>query len=108
MDVIEDIQFENLLKEKQHKQLLTILGKILKEIGDNKTVTIDKVTSEIDLEGLKNMLTFTDIPIAIKSLGDILVEKLGELKRPNDWHFKINRDNSGYIVSVDAKQKESK
>jgi hypothetical protein len=106
---IDEIKFQNLLREKQHKQIIDMMAKILKEIGETKPMFIDRVQADIDFEKLKKVFTFensnNDIPMAIKNIGDTIIKKIESLNKPNSWKFLVNRNNDGYIVSVDANSK---
>ena len=105
---IDEIKFQNLLREKQHKQIIELMSKILTELSTNKNFT--SIKADIDFEKLKKVFTFEnsndDVPMAIKNIGDTIIKKMESLKKPNSWKFLINRDNNGYIISVDANNKQ--
>jgi hypothetical protein len=103
MENIEDIEFDLLLKEKRHKEIIQVLSKIL---GKLETNSISK-SIELSINKLVDKATDEDIPSSISSLGKVIVNKLEELKnpKPQEWKFKITRDNAGYISELIANRK---
>ena len=112
----KQIPIAELLKEKRHNEVKTLLLEMLDIIKTPKTEVEYK---ELDVSGIESAISelnltvdMTEIPMSIKALGDILTNKLEDLKttlktleRPKEWNFKIDRNNKGFIESVNAKAK---
>ena len=103
----EDLEFERLLTEKRHSELIVLLTKML-----------DKPQSSIDLKKIEDLLGLIskkkedDIPKSIKILSENIIksqEKListiNELKnKKGEWTFEVLRNTYGNIYEVKAKQ----
>ena len=103
----EDLEFERLLTEKRHSELIILLTKML-----------DKPQSSIDLKKIEGLLGLIsekkedDIPKSIKILSENIIksqEKListiNELKnKKGEWTFEVLRNTYGNIYEVKAKQ----
>jgi cell surface protein SprA len=98
-----DIEFELLLKEKRHKELIKLLSKILTNL---ETDSISK-SIELSINKLLDKSINDDLPSSISSIGKIIIDKLEELKnpKPQEWKFKIIRDNAGYISELIGNRK---
>jgi hypothetical protein len=98
---VDKEKFELLLKQKNHKEVILLLTKILEKFPETEESSIKEV--------LDMMKKYTEsIPIAIVSIANILSKKLDELKnRPKEnWEFTVTaRDFQGNISTVTAKQK---
>jgi len=99
---LEDMEFNLLLNEKRHKELIEVLKKILLKL---ETTSVSKAI-EVSINKLLDNTAKTDIPSSITAIGKVIVDKLEELKttRNKEWKFKIERNDLGYISSVIAKQ----
>ena len=103
----EDLEFERLLTEKRHSELIVLLTKML-----------DKPQSSIDLKKIEDLLGLisekedSDIPKSIQILSENIIksqEKListiNDLKnKKGEWTFEIMRNTYGNIYEVKAKQ----
>ena len=103
----EDLEFERLLTEKRHSELIILLTKML-----------NKPQSSIDLKKIEGLLGLIsekkedDIPKSIKILSENIIksqEKListiNELKnKKGEWTFEVLRNTYGNIYEVKAKQ----
>ena len=103
----EDLEFERLLTEKRHAELIVLLTKML-----------DKPQSSIDLKKIEDLLGLisekedSDIPKSIQILSENIIksqEKListiNDLKnKKGEWTFEIMRNTYGNIYEVKAKQ----
>ena len=103
----EDLEFERLLTEKRHSELIILLTKML-----------DKPQSSIDLKKIEDLLGLisekedSDIPKSIQILSENIIksqEKListiNDLKnKKGEWTFEIMRNTYGNIYEVKAKQ----
>lgn len=107
----EDKQFELLLNEKKHKELITILTKILVSLDNNSTpITFDNSKVENLLTTLVDK-SDDSIPKSITLIGNAIIKKIEELKiiqQPaiklkEQWEFKVNYDDKGYITTIIAK-----
>lgn len=103
----EDLEFERLLTEKRHSELIILLTKML-----------DKPQSSIDLKKIEGLLGLIsekkedNIPKSIQILSENIIksqEKListiNELKnKKGEWTFEVMRNTYGNIYEVKAKQ----
>lgn len=103
----EDLEFERLLTEKRHSELIALLTKML-----------DKPQSSIDLKKIEGLLGLIsekkedNIPKSIQILSENIIksqEKListiNELKnKKGEWTFEVMRNTYGNIYEVKAKQ----
>lgn len=96
---IEDLQFDLLLQEKRHKELIKILTAILKNI---ETADTDSTKEAITILLQKT----NDIPSSIQSIADAIMTKIEKLhSTKSEWIFDITRDSYGYITTLTAKKK---
>lgn len=106
---IEDKNFELLLSQKKHKELIKKLDSILKELMNTKKedLTIDLSGIEKSIEKINIKSQGEDVPKAILALSDVIVSKIQalETKQISEWTFDIKRDNEGYIDTVKASGK---
>lgn len=108
MDV--DKNFELLLVQKNHKELIKKLDSVLKELMKTGDTTLDLSGIEASIAKINVKSKTEDIPKAILALGDVIVKKIKglEKKQITEWVFKIERDNEGYIDKVKASGTESR
>lgn len=106
--MVEDKEFDKLLEDKRHKELLETLKKIasLLTLEDDTIVqAIDKQCISIDLLN-KNLLDYfgksdknvVDLSVVTKTL-----EKL-KTPKPSNWEFDVVRDKDGLIQTIKGKQ----
>ena len=96
---IEDLQFDLLLQEKRHKELIKILTAILKNI---ETADTDSTKAAIELLLQKT----NDIPSSIQSIADAIMTRIEKMNsKQSEWIFDISRDSYGYITTLTAKKK---
>lgn len=108
----EDIEFNELLKEKRHKDIMTLLTNILKEIT-NKEFNIETTTLDISKleKAIKNINIkqpdLSEIPKSITLLGESIVNKIELIKndKPKQWIHTIKRDSQGLIKNIISKSK---
>ena len=103
---LEDIEFDLLLKEKRHKELIDVLKKILLRLdSDSISKSIEKSISLLITKD-SNKLD-KEIPSSIVSIGNAIIKKIEEINKvqTKEWVFSIERNTYGYISSVIAKQK---
>ena len=108
--MVEDKEFDKLLEEKRHKELLASLKKIatLLTVEDDTLIqAIDKQALGIDLLN-KNLSDYfgksdknvVDLSVITKTLESLKVQKPTSQK----WEFDIIRDKDGFIQNIKAKQ----
>ena len=103
----EDLEFERLLTEKRHSELIILLTKMLNK--PQSSIDLKKIE---DLLGLISKKKEDDIPKSIKILSENIIksqEKListiNELKnKKGEWTFEVLRNTYGNIYEVKAKQ----
>ena len=103
----EDLEFERLLTEKRHSELIVLLTKMLNK--PQSSIDLKKIE---DLLGLISEKKEDDIPKSIKILSENIIksqEKListiNELKnKKGEWTFEVLRNTYGNIYEVKAKQ----
>jgi hypothetical protein len=98
---IESNEFELLLSEKRHKEMIGVLKSIL--------TNLDKLNQTSTKDILDSILASTsEIPASIKAIVGVILVKLEELKvkeQPSEWVFEVDRSLDGYITTVTAKKK---
>lgn len=134
IEEIDDEQFEQLLSDKNHKQLIGMLRELNASIRQNQEVntkiaalversdqlikTVASKLSEIKIEAPEvkpqiNITTNQDKVVGeiakmageLKNNVDALREVAKDNKKPHEWVFDIKRDDTGHISSVTAKPK---
>ena len=103
----EDLEFERLLTEKRHSELIVLLTKMLNK--PQSSIDLKKIE---DLLGLISEKQESDIPKSIQILSENIIksqEKListiNELKnKKGEWTFEVLRNTYGNIYEVKAKQ----
>ena len=97
----EDIKFEQLLKEKHHKELKTILEIIAKKDNNNNNKEI-LLAIEKQINAIKNLpapKVIIEQNQVIETLKKIATEK-------KEWELIVNRDPTTYFIkSLNIKQK---
>lgn len=96
---IDNSEFDLLIKDKRHKELISILKSILKNLdGVNKETTRDL---------LELLISKSDtLPTSIQSIATVIIAKMEELHdKDREWEFEVNRNDYGYITTVTAKRK---
>lgn len=109
MGEIEE-NFDTLLKQKNHKEIIGLLSKMLQELskeGSTSNVIVDTSGIERVIKTLDNASKLDQIPSAIKAIGDAITKKIESLKdnTPKQWIFDIERNKQGLINKVNAKSK---
>lgn len=111
-----DKEFELLLFEKKHKEVISKLNEVLKvfsnieknisniEIPKTDVSNIEKILKQIELKSN----TDKSVPNSIKNIGEVISNKLEELKEKQvkkEYIFNIERNSSGLInvVKVNVK-----
>ncbi len=108
MALTEEREFQSLLKEKNHKEMINVLTKILIEL---------KTEAPPPTEGLENMLkeiaerpVDKTVPTAINAISKEIVKKLNEIKeayvpKPTEWKFDVHytKDDKVDYVTVRGK-----
>lgn len=100
---LEEKNFELLLKEKMHKELIKKLDSILKKIDTNDT-SLDLSGIEVAISQMTVKEEISEIPKSILALSNVILDKIQSIKiqSPTEWDFVIQRDNNGFIESVKA------
>jgi hypothetical protein len=102
MEDLDDKEFNELIKEKRFNEVILILNKILKNLGN-----IDKnlLSSFVDKTSL-NKTDNTDFNKSIELIGLNITKSLENMKnnQQQEWLFNIQRDERGYIESIKAKE----
>jgi len=97
----EEDDFEILLNEKRHKELIDILKKILVNLTQKSDTTnieaiLKKVASNSD----------DSTPKSIELIGEAIINKIKEINTPQvnkEWKFVVNRNNNGFITDIIAR-----
>ncbi len=99
---LERDDFNNLLKEKRHVELIKKLDAILQGLLQEDT-SLDISGIETAIQSITVKEDIQEIPKAILALSDTILSKITELqKSPTEWIFDIERDSNGYIDIVKA------
>jgi hypothetical protein len=97
-----DIEFDALVKEKRHKEMVDILKKILSTMTD-----LNKDHYSVILKKL--LESSESLPGSIKSILEVILKKMDSIKQVNkvvtNWTFKVKRDEEGYIDTIIAEGK---
>jgi hypothetical protein len=117
MEEINDKEFELLLSQKRHSELMIMLNKIFEELGKEQESINNEVNVEIDTSKLENIIKTlnnapdtNDIPKSIQAMGKVLEKHFKAMKFPEPvrkWKHTINRDNQGLyqeIISEEIKK----
>lgn len=103
---IEDKNFELLLSQKKHNELIVKLDAILKELINNKGEAMDTQKIEDAIKKMTVKSEIEEIPKSILALSEVIVSKIQELNtKESEWTFNIERDSDGFIEVVKAKSK---
>jgi hypothetical protein len=108
MEIDTDKDFEALIAQKNHREIIAALGKILNKLSveqNQPDVVVDTTGIEKVLKTIKNTSVDDKLPSAIKAMGEAITKKLDNLKKPDNWTFNIQRDKSGLIKTVTATSK---
>lgn len=93
-----DVEFDALVKEKRHKEMVDVLKKILSTMTD-----LNKDHYSV---ALKKLLESSEsLPGSIKSILDVVMKKIDSIKQKDKvtkWTFKVKRDEEGYIDTIIA------
>jgi hypothetical protein len=137
VEEIDDAEFDSLVEEARHKEVISALRKIVVVLSEDKGIAdaVDKNTKEIGIfvekiKALKppevnvevnqdNILALADTLsksldkqksylVGIKEAIDRQNDYLEMLSRPKEMDFKIERSYNGFIDSVTVKQKPLK
>lgn len=105
---MEITEFDRLLAEKRHKELITILTKLVSTLSKAQSqpdIVVDTTNIEKVLKSLENSSKDEKLPSSIKAIGDVIAKKLDNINKPTQWEFNIERDKKGLIKTVKAKSK---
>lgn len=110
MDELDEKEFEMLLQQKRHTEVIALMTSILAEIGQTKDteVNVDVDTTKLEkiIAKINTAPDFSEIPNSIKTIGDVIAKKLKAQKYPEpvkDWTHTIQRDGEGLISIVTSK-----
>ena len=100
----EDVEFEYLVEEKRHKEIVQILEELV-NISSNDKNTSDLYTLNQNFNTLVNTLSNNNNNDLINSM-TLKIEKLiSKLEVRKEFVFTINRDSeTENIISINAKQ----
>lgn len=104
MGLKEDKNFELLLREENHKELIMKLDAILKALNSKEeSASLDLSGIEAAIAQMKQPANNKEIPNAILALSDVIVSKISEINQEKkEWTFKVERDADGFIDVVKA------
>lgn len=109
--------FELLLFEKRHKEVIEVLKEMLSGIENINFDPELKISNTFDTTILENMISriatkndIEKIPAAIMAIGEVISKKINSIKVeqqktpsvPNEWIFTVERDKRGLITKVIA------
>ena len=94
-----DSEFDALVKEKRHKEMIAVLKKILS--------TMDTLNKDSYSAILKKLVESSEsLPGSIKSILEVILKKMDSIKTVNKvvtkWTFTVKRDEEGYIDTIIA------
>jgi len=103
-------EFQTLLEEKRHKELIDILKKILVNLNGKTTSTNNEGVEKL-LDVIASKQNDTSIPKSITAIGNAIIKKIDEIKIAQttpikikeEWEFIVHRNNNGFITSITAK-----
>lgn len=106
MEINRNQEFDRLLKEKNHKELIMKLDDILKELSKER----GESENEIDISGIEEAINGLQLAeelqkttTAIDAMVSTIAKKLDERKEEKkQWTFKVKRDADGFIDVVEA------
>jgi hypothetical protein len=112
MEGLDEKKFEMLLLQKRHKEVITLMTKLLTEVSKPKDseINVEVDTSKLEkiIEKINTAPDFSEIPNSIKLIGDAITKKLATQTYPEpikNWTHTIVRDNEGFINIVTSKGK---
>lgn len=115
MDELDEKEFDLLIAEKRHREIIQIMGNILSEVskdpviqekGDTEVnVSVDTSKMEKILEKINTSSDFSSIPNSIKLIGDAIIKKMESNNKSKEWIFKVKRDGQGLMDTIHAKSK---
>jgi hypothetical protein len=110
MEEIDDKEFELLLSQKRHSELMVMLNKILKELIDQPAPQDTEVNVEVDTSKLEKIIAkintspdMSEIPNSIKAMGKVIETQFKKMKFPQPvkkWRHTINRDSQGLYDEI--------
>jgi len=104
--IIQELEFDRLVKDKQFKELTKILVKILDKLNDIKSTDNTYNLERIE-DAVKNITISPDnkLPKALELIGNAIINKIKEIviDKPTEWTFSIERDYNGLIQNIKAK-----
>jgi len=103
-------EFQTLLEDKRHKELIDILKKILVNLNGKTTSTNNEGVEKL-LEVISTKQNDTSIPKSIAAIGNAIIKKIEEIKVAQvnpikvkeEWEFIVKRNSNGFITSIIAK-----
>ena len=109
-------EFELMLYEKRHKEVIEVLKSVLESIDRIDFNPEVKISNKIDTKILEDMVSkiatkndIEKIPAAIMAIGDVISKKINAIKinapvvnYPNEWTFTVERDRRGLITKIIA------
>jgi len=117
MGEIDEKEFELLLSQKRHTELMVMLNKILEELIVEAEPTNTEVNVEVDTTKLEKIIAkintspdMSEIPNSIKAMGKVIETQFKKMKFPEPvrkWKHTINRDSQGLyneIISEEIKK----
>lgn len=111
---MDNVDFNELLLQKRHKEIILILTKILEGIPTTIEANIPEQKNIIfDTKRIEQILTAIykkedNVSASIKTLSDAIVNKLKDITtetKPKEWTHTVIRDNNGLMVSIKSKSK---
>ncbi len=107
----EDIEFQSLLDQKRHKEIIVKMTAMLKELSkleSDPKIVVDTTKIENVLKTLNSSSDLKNIPSSIKAIGDVLSKKIDDIinkKTPTEWIHTIKRDKKGRALTIISKSK---
>lgn len=104
MGLKEDKNFELLLREENHRELIKKLDAILQALNSKEEAAqLDLSGIEASISQLIQPVDNKEVPNAILALSDVIISKISEMnKEKKEWTFKVERDADGFIDVVKA------
>jgi len=110
MEEIDDKEFELLLSQKRHSEVMTMMNMILDELVKESEVPPTEVNVEVDTSKIEKIIAkintapdFSEIPNSIKAMNKVLEKHFKAMKFPEPvrkWKHTVNRDSQGLYKEI--------
>lgn len=109
MGIKEDKDFELMLQQNNHKDIMKALTDIIKKLSREPT----EIKVDTDISGIEKAIKklnmnpeLSKLPTSIKLIGEEIIKKIERInikEKPSEWTHTIERDSEGFIKIVKSK-----